>query len=91
MNDTWLSDYIIYSERDGRGYARRACRPLESYLKKRLGLPISEQSILAEIQHLKLVEGGATCDCPACQMRAPGSSGIFWAVNVIKDDVEDAA
>ena len=91
MNDTWLSDYIIYSEREGQGYARRACRPLESHIKKLLGLPVSEQSIHAEIKYLKLVEGGATCDCPACKMRSSGGPGMFWAVNVIKNEAEDAA
>lgn len=83
MNDTWLSDYVIYSERAGQGYARRACRPLESHIKKMLGLPISEVSIQAEIKYLNLVEGGATCKCPACKLRAPSSAGIFWAVNRI--------
>jgi len=81
MNDTWLSDYIIFSERAGQGYARRACRPVESHIKKMLGLPISETSIQAEIKYLNLVDGGATCECPACKLRAPGSAGIFWAVN----------
>lgn len=81
MNNTWLSDYIIYSEREGHGYARRACRPLESHIKKMLGLPVSEASIQAEIEYLTIVSGGATCECPACQLRAPGSPGIFWVVN----------
>ena len=80
MNDSWLSDYVIYSERDGQGYARRACRPLESHIKKLRGLPVSELSIHAEIKYLTLVEGGATCECPACKLRAPGRDGIFWAV-----------
>jgi hypothetical protein len=90
MNHTWLSDYIIYSEREGQGYARRACRPLESHIKKLLGLPVSEQSVHAEIKYLKLVAGGVTCECPACKLRAPGSAGIFWAVNV-EDATEDVA
>jgi hypothetical protein len=81
MNDSWLSDYIIYSEREGQGYARRACRPLESHIKKMLGLPVSEFSIHAEIKYLTIVSGGATCECPACKLRAPGRAGIFWAVN----------
>lgn len=90
MNDTWLSDYVIYSERAGQGYARRACRPLESHIKKMLGLPISEVSIQAEIKYLNLVAGGATCECPACKLRAPGSAGIFWAVTR-KDVLEGVA
>jgi len=90
MNNAWLSDYVIYSEREGQGYARRACRPLESHIKKLLGLPVSEQSIHAEIQYLTLASGGAICKCPACKLRAPGSSGIFWAVNV-EDATEDVA
>ncbi|MGP1385269.1 MAG: hypothetical protein ACTS2F_17025 [Thainema sp.] len=80
MNNNWLSDYVIYSQRGDQSYARRACRPLESHIKKMLGLPVSEASIHAEIQYLKIVDGGATCECPACQLRAPGSAGIFWAV-----------
>lgn len=90
MDNAWLSDYIIYSEREGQGYARRACRPLESHIKKLLGLPVSEESIHAEIKYLNLVPGGATCDCPACRLRAPGSRGILWTVNV-KDATEDVA
>lgn len=85
MQNNWLSDYVIYSERAGQGYARRACRPLESHLKKMLGLPISEFSIQAEIKYLKIVDGGATCECPACRLRAPNSAGIFWAVQ--REDV----
>lgn len=80
MNNTWLSDYIIYSEREGQSYARRACRPLESHIKKMLGLPVSELSIQAEIKYLTIVPEGATCECPACKLRAPGSPGILWAV-----------
>jgi hypothetical protein len=80
MSDCWLSDYLIYAERNGLGYARRACRPLESHIKKLLGLPVSEASIMAEIEYLSIVSGGVTCECPACKLRAPGSSGIFWAV-----------
>ena len=79
MENQWLSDYIVYSERDSNAFARRACRPLESHLKKIVGLPVSEASIAAEIKYLTIVPGGATCECPACKLRAPGSAGIFWA------------
>lgn len=90
MNNNWLSDYLIYSEREGKGYARRACRPLESHIKKMLGLPVSEASVLAEIKYLTIVDEGVTCECPACQLRAPGSAGIFWAVRR-ENAAEDAA
>ncbi|MBD0336695.1 MAG: hypothetical protein ICV62_14500 [Cyanobacteria bacterium Co-bin13] len=83
MENSWLTDYILYSERNGQAYARRACRPLESYMKRLQGLPITKEGMAAESKYLNIVPGGATCECPACQLRVPGSAGIFWA---FKDD-----
>lgn len=80
MENPWLTDRIIYCERNGQAFIRRACRPLEAYLKRLEGHLLDEEWSAAESTYLNIVPGGATCECPACRLRAPGSPGILWAV-----------
>lgn len=87
MENSWLSDRLIYCERGEQAFVRRACRPLESYLARLDGLPVSDEWAAAESQYLHTMPEGVACKCPACQLRAPGSAGILWNIRVSQSEV----